>query len=347
MKNIIFIGSLGGGKVPNDGVSVKNYHIVGKLKEYCKNLKVIDSQNWKKNPFVLFHILFTILANPKSKYILSLNNNSAYRLIRIINKIAPKAIIIYWVIGGTLGKWILGGRVKKEPYKKLKKIIVEGQSMMNDLGKAGLKNVSVMHNFKSLPKIDKSKKETNPDKLKFVFLSRVTPDKGCDLIIDAAAKLNKEGYKDKYIIDFYGPIGEDYKQSFLEKIKDLDNLAYKGFIDLRDQENYKKLTGYNAMLFPTYWHGEGFPGIIIDAYACGLPILASDWNMNKDLIIHGETGIIFEPKSVNAITKTIMDCINGDIDLEEMSKNCFKTVSHFDIEEVLSQENLQKYEITD
>ena len=343
----IFIGSLGGGNVPNDGVSVKNYHIVGKLKRYCKRLKIIDTQNWKKNPFVLFHILYILITHPKSKYILSLNNNSAYRLIRIINKIAPKAEIIYWVIGGTIGKWILEGRIKKEPYGKLKEIIVEGQSMKDDLEKAGLRNVSVMPNFKSIPKIEKSKKEINQDKLKLVFLSRVTPDKGCDLIIDAAAKLNMEGYKDKYSIDFYGPIGEEYKQIFLEKKKDVDNLTYKGFIDLRDLGNYNLLAGYDAMLFPTYWHGEGFPGIIIDSYACGLPILASDWNMNKDFIIHGETGIIFEPKSVNAITKTIKDCINGDIDLEEMSKNCFKTVSRFDIEEVFSKENLKKYGIID
>ena len=30
------------------------------------------------------------------------------------------------------------------------------------------------------------------------------------------------------------------------------------------------------MLFPTYWHGEGFPGIVIDAFVAGLLVVATD-----------------------------------------------------------------------
>lgn len=343
----IFIGSLGGGKTPNDGVSVKNFHIITKLQKYCKNLKVIDSQNWKKSPFILFNILTTIFLNPKAKYILSLNNRSAYRLINLIIRIVPKAEVIYWVIGGTLGKWILEGKVKASPYKKLKEIIVEGEQMMVELTRSGFENASVMPNFKSIPKIDISNCKHKDGKLKLVFLSRVTPEKGCDLIIEAASKLNQEGYKDKYLIDFYGPVKEDYNQTFLEKIKDLDNLNYHGFIDLRDLDNYKKLSGYDAMLFPTYWHGEGFPGIIIDAYVCGLPILASDWNMNKDFIIDGETGIIFKPKSSDEIIKAVKNCIEGKFDLKKMSLKTFETVKEYDIETVLSEENLKRHHIID
>ncbi|MCH5237667.1 MAG: glycosyltransferase [Muribaculaceae bacterium] len=343
----IFIGSLGGGKTPNDGVSVKNFHIITKLQKYCKNLKVIDSQNWKKSPSILFNILTTILLNPKAKYILSLNNTSAYRLINLITRIVPKAGVIYWVIGGTLGKWILEGKVKASPYKKLKEILVEGKQMKVELRRAGFENVSVMPNFKSIPKIDISSCKHRDGKLKLVFLSRVTPDKGSDLILEAASILNQQGYKDKYSIDFYGPIKEDYKPHFIEEINKSNNLKYHGFIDLRDLDNYKKLSKYDAMLFPTYWHGEGFPGIIIDAYVCGLPILASDWNMNKDFIINGETGVIFKPKSADEIIKVIKNCIEGKFDLKKMSLKTFETVMEYDIETVLSEENLKQHHIID
>ncbi|MFQ7088249.1 MAG: hypothetical protein ACLRTD_28210 [Bacteroides sp.] len=52
--------------------------------------------------------------------------------------------------------------------------------------------------------------------LRFVFLSRIMKEKGCDDIIEAARQLNSTGFKDKYIIDFYGKIAETYKTDFLK-----------------------------------------------------------------------------------------------------------------------------------
>jgi glycosyltransferase involved in cell wall biosynthesis len=49
------------------------------------------------------------------------------------------------------------------------------------------------------------------------------------------------------------------------------------------------------MLFPTYWQGEGFPGAIIDAFVSGVPVIASDWNMNREIIIHEKNGLLVPP----------------------------------------------------
>lgn len=44
------------------------------------------------------------------------------------------------------------------------------------------------------------------------------------------------------------------------------------------------LRNYFALLFPTYFHGEGFAGCIIDAFFAGIPIIATDWLYNKDIV---------------------------------------------------------------
>ena len=45
----IFIGPMGGGGIPTNGASVKNYYIVKKLRECADNLIVVDTEQWKKN----------------------------------------------------------------------------------------------------------------------------------------------------------------------------------------------------------------------------------------------------------------------------------------------------------
>lgn len=57
---IIFIGPMGGGGIPTNGASVKNYYIVKKLREYVANLKVVDTERWKENPLVLLRLLYRV-----------------------------------------------------------------------------------------------------------------------------------------------------------------------------------------------------------------------------------------------------------------------------------------------
>lgn len=343
-KKTIFIGPFSKGRIPNDGASIKNYHILKKLREMIPNLVELDTDGWKRKPWILIQIFITILFNPNAHYILSLNNDSANKLIKTLHKLAPKASVVYWVIGGSIGKWMLNGRVNTHDYAWLKNIIVEGESMKHDIMSAGLHNVSVIPNFKEI--INNCKRPPKNNSItKFVFLSRINKFKGCDLILEAVASLNKRYGVNRFSVDFYGPIEADYKDEFVNKVSALQNVSYKEFLDLRNADNYNVLANYDAMLFPTYWHGEGCPGIVIDAYMCGLPIFASDWNLNKDYIIDGKTGILYPPKSTDALISVIENCINGNYDLSILSKNALDALNKYDIDNVLSVINLKRNKI--
>ncbi|MCM1142528.1 MAG: glycosyltransferase [Muribaculum sp.] len=336
----IFIGPYSKGRVPNDGASIKNYHILNKLRTLLPDLIEIDTDGWKRKPWILIKILWFVASNRRSKFILSLNSDSANKLIRVIRAVAPDAELIYWVIGGSIGNWLIEGRVKKDNYVWLKNIIVEGESMKSQFESVGLHNVSVMPNFKKLVAINSSIKEVTP--VRFLFLSRINEMKGCDIILESAKRLNQSGYLAKYSIDFYGPIEHGYRDHFMSEIETLCNVEYKGFIDLRNAENYNIVAQYNAMLFPTFWHGEGCPGIIIDAYMCGLPVLASEWNLNADYVNDRKTGLLFEAKSVTSLVDAMARCIRGEIDLEELSGNAKVAAKSYDIDKVLSFDNLKK-----
>jgi glycosyltransferase involved in cell wall biosynthesis len=100
------------------------------------------------------------------------------------------------------------------------------------------------------------------------------------------------------------------------------------------QESYEILSKYSCMLFPTYWQGEGFPGVIIDAYIAGLPVIATDWNMNKEVVVDGVTGLIVPIKDASALSKAMLKLLQNPEMVKNISNNSLKMAKDFHIDNV-------------
>jgi len=61
---------------------------------------------------------------------------------------------------------------------------------------------------------------------------------------------------------------------------------------------------YDCFVFPS--HSEGFSGAIVEAMFAGLPVLASDIAVNKEVLTHLQTGYLFEKGSVQSITQALL-----------------------------------------
>jgi len=338
-EHLIFVGGLDNGNVPSDGVSAKNQILLRELNKFFKKIITIDTFKWKKRPLVLLNIFYCLMIYKKYDIILSLNNRNAYRLIKIINLVHRKRKIFYWTIGGTIGEQIKKQIFKKRHYSMITHFIVEGDLIKNTLNEMGFSNVTVISNFNPIEYVPI--KKFDDQIIKFVFLSRIMPEKGCRYILDSAIRLNELNYVQKFTIDFYGIIDDDYCNEFTSKIGHLTNASYKGNLDLLRPSGFDTLSGYDVFLFPTYWDGEGFAGVIAYAYMAGLPIIASDWNMNSELIINEKTGLIIPVHDVNALLQAMLRFIDKDIYLLELSKNCLMHSQSFSCNNLINKSTLQ------
>lgn len=333
---VIFAGIIR--KEPNCGESMKNHIFIDQLKTIYDKVYVVELAGPKKHPWRFIHLLIKSFLHPNIPIFVSYSSNQAYQLFRLLNLFHRKNIY-YWVIGGAFHKKLLQGQFKVDVYRNIEKIFVESTQMTKCLNEIGLQQVERVPNFKPINYIPDISSRDYSGTVRFVFLSRIHHDKGCNLIIEAARKLNSIGLKNKYIVDFYGPFYPEYKQSFLDSIKDLENVNYKGFLNLRDETGYDILSSYHVMLFPTFWIGEGFPGVIIDAYIAGLPVIASDWNFNRE-IVNGN-GIIIESKNIEALVSAMKDVIDST-NLRKMSLNCQADALDYDVKKVISKESLNQ-----
>src|SRR5215204_1703819 len=55
-----------------------------------------------------------------------------------------------------------------------------------------------------------------------------------------------------------------------------------------------QMQGARALIFPSLWY-ESFPVTIIEAFACGLPVIASRLGVLPEIVSEGETGLLFNP----------------------------------------------------
>lgn len=338
MKNkVILVGAINEGNTPTCGETMKNQLFVKRFNELFDKVITVDTLNWKKRPWVLVKLFCTLLFNRGAKVIISASGAAAM-LIKFLYYIPLKKNVYFWVVGGDFSFAIDNGRYSVKSLKQLNYILVQGQSMVESLSGYGLTNVLHVPNSKPITFKPAIKPKENGDIYRFVFLSRVHPDKGIGEILDATERLNSLGLQNRFEVDFYGKVEPSYEETFRAEINKCANVHYKGFLNLMNNSGYETLSRYDVMLFPTYWGGEGFPGVVIDANMAGLPIIASDWNMNQEVIEDGETGFIIPVRDSNALANYMEKFINKEVDLEKMKRYCVDYIQQFDYRNVLSEE---------
>lgn len=335
-QRLLFLGALDYPNVPQAGDAVKNRFLLDFFRNELGDVSYVDTQKWKRNPFILINVLWKLLFVRFDNIVISTSNVSAYRLVRIITSLHLKSRIYYFMIGGYTPIKIKEGIYKAEPFKNLERIVVEADKVCELYHSVGIDNTYRLYNFKPVlyvPDISVPHK----GKVRFVFLSRLTELKGVFHILESVRTLNSEGFEDLFEVDFYGRMDSDVKIRFMNNVESFQNVHYNGFLDLNDADGYETLAGYDAMLFPTMHVTEGFPGIVADAAIAALPMIASDWQYAQEIIGQGNCGILFPVGDNQALTDKMRMVIKDRGLLQPMRSHALDRSVMYDVSKVLNK----------
>ena len=155
--------------------------------------------------------------------------------------------------------------------------------------------------------------------LKFLYIGRLSLQKGIIDIIDAVKLANDNGIKVN--VDMYGHYAnEEIKIITNTKINDysLENqIKINGFISGVDK--YHKLAEADVFLFPTY--NEGCPNSIIEALASGLFVISTPVGAIDEMVLNDKNGIIIPLKSPIKLAKKIQWCVNNINKVREIGQS--------------------------
>jgi len=160
------------------------------------------------------------------------------------------------------------------------------------------------------------------DNFVFLFVGRVTPTKGIEEIIEATSII-KDIVNDDFKVLIVGPVIQKEMPDYQNKIRDADIDNY--VINLGVQKNVRNFY-YASDVFLLPSHFEGLPLVLLEAMACGLPVIASRVGEIPNIIENYMNGLLVEPRNVDDLVEKMMLCIDNKNELALMGKNAAKTI---------------------
>ena len=304
MIDILIVGTISG---DYGGTSVSLIHLLKFLKEkkvkfYHLETGGVRNKNIIISIIMFFKLIFNLVRYSKKSKVISFHlNHSALPII------GPFIYVITKIFKREYSIRIFGGygykdknRIKyKISYFIVRKSFMYFAQTKTLFNEAKLDNIEVEW-FPTVRPDSKLKINSKACK-KLVYVGRIIEEKGIFIILNASSKIPND-----ITIDFYGPFQGGLSS---EIFNEHDNIHYKGLIEPKNI--YETLLKYDLMLFPTFYAGEGYPGIILEALNVGMPIISTNWLDITD-IINEDCALIIEPNNEDHLYKAIIKLYQND-----------------------------------
>lgn len=156
-----------------------------------------------------------------------------------------------------------------------------------------------------------------PDTMMFVFIGRVTGDKGVNELIQAFGMLSKGQYVDAklMIVGSYEKELDPVAPETQNEIETNGNIVFAGFQS--DVRPY--ILAADALILPSY--REGMPNVVMQAGALNRPCIVTNINGSNEIIIEGENGNIVPRKDTQALYKMMKAYCDDRNKVKEMGRN--------------------------
>lgn len=219
-------------------------------------------------------------------------------------------------------------------------IIPEGEGVKNDLlqfnithkplkvlGHGNVRGIDLKYYSRSADVLEESstiRKALNiPDgAFTFVFVGRLVGDKGMKELAEAFSNLSST-YGDKVHLVLVGdkesldPLDEKTQSTF----ETLGNIHAVG-----SQKDVRPwYSAADALVFPSY--REGFPNVVIEACAMGLPCIVTDINGAREIIINGENGVIIPSHDEKQLLGAMREFVLSPQKVKEMASRARVSVA--------------------
>jgi len=244
-----------------------------------------------------------------------------------------------------IGRLFLDKIISERIVKKAKKIITTSgieSKIYHEWGVSKDKIIKIpngidLSQYKKLPPSGSFKKKygIEDNKKVILYLARVHRSKGPDILVKSFALLMKERNLKDIILVMIGP-----DDGFLSTVKSLitrlglnSNVMITGPVPKED-----KIAAYvDAKIYVLPSRYEPFGISLLEAYACGVPVVASRTGGPSELVIDGVTGILFKPCDIKQLERAISTLLEND-KTDEMGFQAKRYVEeNFSIEKVVDR----------
>lgn len=173
----------------------------------------------------------------------------------------------------------------------------------------------------------------------FVFVGRIVGDKGINELVAAFTRLSTANKNCKLLL--LGPPEKELDPLFPETekaIETTENILSVGYQN--DVRSYFAVS--DCLVFPSY--REGFPNVVLQAGAMGLPSVVSDINGCNEIVTKGKNGLIVPPKSEKALFSAMKMIVENENLYQNLKSNARESIVFRFDQKVIWQQLLGEYQ---
>ncbi len=196
--------------------------------------------------------------------------------------------------------------------------------------------IKVIPNAVDLMKFKNRNNVKEEDKAKIIlFVGRLAYEKNLDLLLEIFASVHESDSRVRLVI-----AGSGYLEGKLKsKIKEL---GIESSVELLGavKDVHDLMQKADVLLLTSHW--EGLPMSILEAHACGLPVVATSVPGVSDIITDKVNGFLFESLQPVSAKEQIMTVFSGGEEIDRIRKNALTQVSSFS-PEIIADKYLKEY----
>lgn len=156
----------------------------------------------------------------------------------------------------------------------------------------------------------------------YCFVGRIVGDKGINELVSAFKRLHAEHPATRLLLvgpfeDNLDPVSEETRNT-IETLSAIEAVGWQS--DVRPF-----LAASDVFVFPSY--REGFPNVVMQAGALGLPSIVTDINGSNEIIRNGENGVIIPSKDEEALYQTLKDTLENPDKWKTIAANARESIA--------------------
>jgi glycosyltransferase involved in cell wall biosynthesis len=147
---------------------------------------------------------------------------------------------------------------------------------------------------------------TADEPLRILFVGALRESKGVLVLIEACSKLVARGVP--FRVEIMGQWkGDDFAARVSKRIQELKLNEHVRFLGtLSGDEKFDAYRRADVFCFPTFFSAESFGLVLVEAMACGLPVVSTRWRGIPSVVDDGRTGLLVEPHNSEALADQLV-----------------------------------------
>lgn len=204
-------------------------------------------------------------------------------------------------------------------HRKAHRIVVASSFTKTTLVENGVPGDKIMPNpyGVDLQRFSTKQKRSGDRPFRFLFAGLVCARKGIPLLLKAWEALRQKN-AELWIVGPMTPTAAT-RLSSNGRVKILGKVP--------NSELATVMSESDVFVFPSYF--EGFALVLLEAMACGLPVITTTATAGPDIITQGNDGWVIEPGNLDALVETMRFCLENRDRVAEMGVNARRTAERF------------------